>query len=81
MLGRKKKREIQTEEEEESGLHKSESLLEYQNKSLYTLINDLKSKLKLKEESYSYLESKFDTILSFFNIFTSTLNSINSVFF
>ena len=78
MLGRKKKREIQTEEEEESGLHKSKSLLEYQNKSLCTLINDLRSKLKSKEESYSSLESKFNSLISFLNIFTSTINSINT---
>ena len=78
MLGRKKKREIQTEEEEENGLHKSKSLLEYQNKSLCTLINDLKNKLKSKEESLSSLESKFNSMISFFNIFSSTINSINS---
>ena len=55
MLGRKKKRgeEEKKEDEEESGLHKSKSLLEYQNKSLCTVINNLKDKLKSKEESYS----------------------------
>jgi len=79
MLGRKKKRgeEEKKEDEEESGLHKSKSLLEYQNKSLCTLINDLKSKLKSKEESYMSLETKFKSTISFLNIFTSTLNSLN----
>ena len=78
LIGRKKKREVSNDEEEENALHKSKSLLEYQNKSLCTLINDLRNKLKSKEESYSSLESKFNSIISFFNIFTSTINSINS---
>ena len=78
LIGRKKKREVSNDEEEENALHKSKSLLEYQNKSLCTLINDLRNKLKSKEESYSSLESKFNSTISFFNIFTSTINSINS---
>ena len=78
MPGRKKKKEVQTEEDEENGLHKSKSLLEYQNKSLCTLINDLRKKLKSKEESYNFLESKFNSTISFFNLFTSTLNSLNN---
>ena len=79
MLGRKKKRgeEEKKEDEEESGLHKSKSLLEYQNKSLCTVINNLKDKLKSKEESYSLLETKFNSTISFLNIFTSTLNTLN----
>jgi hypothetical protein len=77
MLGRKKKREIEKDEGEENGLHKNKSLLVYQNKSLCTLINDLRNKLKSKEESYTSLETKFNSIISFFNIFTSTINSLN----
>ena len=77
MLGRKKKREVEKEEEEENGLHNNKSLLEYQNKSLCTLIIDLRNKLKLKEDSYISLESKFNSIMSFFNKFTSTINNLN----
>ena len=77
MLGRKKKREVEKEEEEENGLHNNKSLLEYQNKSLCTLIIDLRNKLKLKEDSYISLESKFNSIISFFNKFTSTINNLN----
>jgi E3 ubiquitin-protein ligase BRE1 len=77
MLGRKKKREIEKDESEENGLHKNESLLEYKNKSLCTLINDLRTKLKSKEESYSSLESKFNSIISFFNLFTTSINTLN----
>ena len=76
MLGRKKKREVE-KEEEENGLHNNKSLLEYQNKSLCTLIIDLRNKLKLKEDSYISLESKFNSIISFFNKFTSTINNLN----
>ena len=77
MLGRKKKREIEKEEEEENGLHNNKSLLEYQNKSLCTLILDLRNKLKSKEDSYTSLESKFNSIITFFNKFTSTINTLN----
>ena len=77
MLGRKKKREIEKDEGEENGLHKNKSLLVYQNKSLCTLINDLRNKLKSKEESYTSLESKFNSILSFFDIFSTTITSLN----
>ena len=77
MLSRKKKREIEKDEGEENGLHKNKSLLVYQNKSLCTLINDLRNKLKSKEESYTSLESKFNSILSFFDIFTTTITSLN----
>ena len=77
MLGRKKKREIEKDESEENGLHKNESLLEYKNKNLCTLINDLRTKLKSKEESYTSLESKFNSIITFFNLFTSSINILN----
>ena len=78
MSGRKKKKDAPTEEEEENGLHKSKSLLEYQNKSLCTLINDLRAKLKSKEESYSSLEVKFNSTILFFNKFISIINSLNN---
>ena len=78
MLGRKRKKgEVNTEEDEENGLHKSNSVLVYQNKSLCSLIIDLRSKLKSKEESYSSLESKFNSTISFFNKFTTTINTLN----
>ena len=78
MLGRKLKAPIEPdEEEEENGLHKNHSLLEYQNKSLCTLISDLRSKLQSKEESYNVLESKFNSIISFINIIDSTINTLN----
>ena len=78
MLGRKRKKgEVNTEEDEENGLHKSNSVLVYQNKSLCSLIIDLRSKLKSKEESYSSLESKFNSTISFFNKFTTAINTLN----
>ena len=77
MLGRKKKREIEKDESEENGLHKNESLLEYKNKNLCTLINDLRTKLKSKEESYDSLQTKFNSIISFFNLFTTSINTLN----
>ena len=76
MLGSKRKR-FKKDEGEENGLFQSDSLLEYQNKSLCTLITDLKEKLKSKEESYYILSSQFNSTIEFLNIFTSTINSLN----
>ena len=76
MLGSKRKR-FKKDEGEENGLFQSDSLLEYQNKSLCTLITDLKEKLKSKEESYNILSSQFNSTIEFLNIFTSTINSLN----
>ena len=76
MLGSKRKR-FKKDEGEENGLFQSDSLLEYQNKSLCTLITDLKKKLKSKEESYNILSSQFNSTIEFLNIFTSTINSLN----
>ena len=45
MLNRKTKRP-KKEEGEENGLFQSDTLLEYQNKSLCTLVTDLKEQLK-----------------------------------
>ena len=50
MIGRKTKRH-KKDEGEENGLFQSDTLLEYQNKSLCTLVNDLREKLKAKEEA------------------------------
>ena len=76
MIGRKTKRP-KKDEGEENGLFQSDTLLEYQNKSLCTLVNDLREKLKAKEESYDKLSSKFNSTISFLNIFTTTINSLN----
>ena len=76
MLGSKRKR-FKKDEGEENGLFQSDSLLEYQNKSLCTLITNLKEKLKSKEESYNILSSQFNSTIEFLNIFTSTINSLN----
>lgn len=76
MLNRKTKRP-KKDEGEENGLFQSETLLEYQNKSLCTLVTDLKEQLKSKEESYDKLSSKFNSTIDFLNIFTSTINSLN----
>ena len=44
MIGRKKKRELEREEaEDDSYLHKNKSLLEYQNKCLCTMIDNIKN--------------------------------------
>ena len=76
MLNRKTKRP-KKDEGEENGLFQSDTLLEYQNKSLCTLVTDLREKLKSKEESYEKLSSKFNSTIDFLNIFTSTINSLN----
>ena len=76
MLGSKRKR-FKKDEGEENGLFQSDTLLEYQNKSLCTLVSDLKEKIKSKEESYNKLSSQFNSTLEFINIFTSTINSLN----
>jgi len=76
MLNRKTKRP-KKDEGEENGLFQSDTLLEYQNKSLCTLVTDLREKLKSKEESYDKLSSKFNSTIDFLNIFTSTINSLN----
>ena len=76
MLGNKRKR-FKKDEGEENGLFQSDTLLEYQNKSLCTLVTDLKEKLKSKEESYNILSSQFNSTIEFLNIFTSTINSLN----
>ena len=76
MLGHKTKR-AKKDEGEENGLFQSDTLLEYQNKNLCTLVNDLREKLKSKEESYNILSSQFNSTISFLNIFTSTINSLN----
>ena len=77
MLGSKRKR-FKKDEGEENGLFQSDSLLEYQNKSLCTLITDLKEKLKSKEESYNILSSQFNSTIEFLNIFTSTINTYSN---
>ena len=76
MLGSKRKR-FKKDEGEENGLFQSDTLLEYQNKSLCTLVSDLKEKIKSKEESYNIISSQFNSTLEFINIFTSTINSLN----
>ena len=59
MLNRKTKRP-KKDEGEENGLFQSDTLLEYQNKSLCTLVIDLREKLKSKEESYNNLSAQFN---------------------
>ena len=47
MIGRKKKRQQdKNEEDEEGSLHKNGTLLAYQNKQLFTLVNQLKNQMK-----------------------------------
>ena len=76
MLTRKTKRP-KKDNGEENGLFQSDTILEYQNKSLCTLVADLREKLKSKEESYNNLSSKFNSTISFLNTFTITINSLN----
>ena len=76
MLGHKTKR-AKKDEGEENGLFQSDTLLEYQNKNLCALVNDLREKLKSKEDSYNILSSQFNSTISFLNTFTSTINSLN----
>ena len=76
MLSRKLKRP-KIDPGEENGLFQSDTLLEYQNKSLCTLVIDLREELKSKEESYNNLSSKFDSTINFLNMFTSKINTLN----
>ena len=76
MLNRKTKRP-KKEEGEENGLLQSDTVLEYQNKCLSTLVGELREKLKSKEESFNNLSFQFNSTISFLNTFTSTINSLN----
>ena len=78
MIGRKKKRELEKEEaEDDSYLHKNKSLLEYQNKCLCTMIDNLKNNLKEKENEFNKLNKNFDFLLKYFVNFTNNLNLLN----
>ena len=63
MIGRKKKRQQdKNEEDEEGSLHKNGTLLAYQNKQLFTLVNQLQEEkeklLREKEEKEKLLREK-----------------------
>ena len=78
MIGRKKKRELEKEEaEDDSYLHKNKSLLEYQNKCLCTMIDNLKNNLKEKENEFNKLNKNFDFLLKYFVNFKNNLNLLN----
>ena len=77
MVGRKKKRGDTSGDSEENGLHKSESLLKYQNKCLCTIIDELKQKLFDKEASYNALQSKFTSLTKFITKCNSQLEQLN----
>ena len=77
MVGRKKKRGDTSGDSEENGLHKSESLLKYQNKCLCTIIDELKQKLSDKEASYTSLHSKFTSLTKFITKCSTQIEQIN----
>ena len=80
MIGRKKKRELEKEEnEDESCLHKNKSLLEYQNKCLCSMLDNVKTNLKEKEEENQILNKKIDFLIKFFVKITNNLNVINKM--
>ena len=77
MVGRKKKRGDTSGDSEENGLHKSESLLKYQNKCLCTIIDELKQKLLDKETSYNALYTKFTSLTKFITKCNNQIEQIN----
>jgi DNA repair exonuclease SbcCD ATPase subunit len=77
MIGRKKKREKGNNEEEEGSLHKNNTLLEYQNKQLFTLVNQLRDNISEKEQTNEKLEKNFKNVCELFTYFSSELNKMN----
>ena len=77
MRGRKKKREKGNNEEEEGSLHKNNTLLEYQNKQLFTLVNQLRDNISEKEQTNEKLEKNFKNVCELFTYFSSELNKMN----
>ena len=76
MDSRKKKKGYEKNESED-GLHKDETLLEYQNKCLCVLVDDLREKLKTQEENYRILERKNNRLFGFLNDFDRNIRIVN----
>ncbi len=78
MIGRKKKRQQdKNEEDEEGSLHKNGTLLAYQNKQLFTLVNQLQEDISKQEKSNEKIENNFKNLCEIFNYYSSELNKMN----
>lgn len=77
-LGRKKKREqAQIEDESSNDLFQNKHLLEYQNKSLGTIIDKLKEELQEKNNNYLELESKLNYLVKYFTNLNITFSQLS----
>ena len=70
MIGRKKKREKGNNEEEEGSLLKNNTLLEFQNKQLFTLVNQLRDNISEKEQINEKLEKNIKNVCELFPYFS-----------
>jgi hypothetical protein len=78
MIGRKKKRQQdKNEEDEEGSLHKNGTLLAYQNKQLFTLVNQLQEDISKQKKSNETIENNFKNLCEIFNYYSSELNKMN----
>lgn len=78
MMNRKKKKENIIVEDEENTLFKNNYLLEFQNKSLCTMVEELKEKNSLSEKAYDSLNQKFEALIAVFVNITGTFNEITT---
>ena len=76
MMNRKKKKENIIVEDEENTLFKNNYLLEFQNKSLCTMVEELKEKNSLSEKAYDSLNQKFEALINVFVNITSTFTQL-----
>ena len=78
MMNRKKKKENIIVEDEENTLFKNNYLLEFQNKSLCTMVEELKEKNSLSEKAYDSLNQKFEALINVFVNITSTFTQLTT---
>lgn len=78
MISKRRKNQNQISEENEQSLFNNDSLLEYQNKSLCTIINDLKEKMEEKDKACEELNQKFTNLSEVFVQISGTLEEISS---
>ena len=77
MIGRKKKRKKGNNEEEEGSLDKNNTLLEFQNKQLFTLVNQLRDNISEKEQINEKIEKNIKNVCELFTYFSCELNKMN----
>ena len=78
MISKRRKNQNQISEENEQSLFNNDSLLEYQNKSLCTIINDLKEKMEEKDKTCEELNQKFTNLSEVFVQISGTLEEMSA---